>query len=501
VEEILDALVAEPLELAPELSETITAEAFRRAVVDRYLTRPGDAPSSRRAIVRATDWKRDPRHGLFDTTVDRLRGELAPRAAEGTPGERVRRLLDAFDTVYSEQRETIGSDLADLARRHLLRRELGDLVFGLGPLEDLLRLPHLEEIMVVGRDRIFVETPAGIEETGRAFPNDDALEVAIRRIVAPVGRFVNRSRPLVDARLPDGSRVNVVIPPVAVHGPSITIRKFRDRPLTPEDLVRLGTLDRRTLTFLRAAVVARKNVIVSGGTGSGKTTLLNVLASQIPPAERIVVIEDSAELQLRQANLVVLEAKSSNLEGEGEISIRALVRNALRMRPDRIVVGECRGGEALDMLQAMNTGHDGSLTTAHANSPAELMSRLEVMVLEAGQGLPLPAIQRQIADALDLVVQIERQRDHTRRVTSITEVVAHDPEEGRIVLEEVFTLSRRPGGAPPALEFTGYLPSFLEEMFEAAGHGGAPEEDDRWLGELFWPALRDESDAPAGERA
>jgi pilus assembly protein CpaF len=259
--------------------------------------------------------------------------------------------------------------------------------------------------------------------------------------------------------------VHIVVPPIALRGPAITIRRFRQDPFSVEDLVRLGTLNARAVSFLRACILVRKNIVISGGTGSGKTTLLNTLGSLIPANERIVVIEDSAELQLPQPNLVGLEARRANIEGEGEISIKDLVRASLRMRPDRIVVGECRGKEALDMLQAMNTGHDGSLTTGHANSPEEMISRLEVMVLEGGDSLPVPAIHRQIAGAVDLIVQIQRQRDRVRRVTHVTEVVGYDADEGRIVLEDVFRLyeSARPD-EPPELRFTGYLPSFIEKL-------------------------------------
>ena len=356
-----------------------------------------------------------------------------------------------------------------------IRADIESLVFGLGPLEDLLHLPDITEIMVVGKDKIFVEKGGGLESTGRTFPSEDGLTVAVNRMVRPIGRTVNRSEPIVDARLDDGSRVHIVIPPVAIKGTSVTIRRFREEPFTIDDLIRFGTFGPRAVTFLRGCILARKNIVISGGTGSGKTTLLNVLGGQIPFDQRMVVIEDSAELQLPQPNLVNLEAKKANLEGEGEISIKDLVRASLRMRPDRIVVGECRGGEALDMLQAMNTGHDGSMTTGHANSPTEMIQRLQVMVMEAGGSMPVAAIRQQIAAAVDVIIQIQRQRDRVRRVTHVSEVVGFDFDSGEVVLEDIFTLAA-PEKGPPELRFTGYLPTFIDKLLR---HG------DIQLEELF----------------
>jgi pilus assembly protein CpaF len=282
-------------------------------------------------------------------------------------------------------------------------------------------------------------------------------------MVRPIGRAVNRAEPIVDARLADGSRVHIAIPPVAIHGTSVTIRRFREEPFTIDDLIQFGTFGPRAVSFLRGCIMARKNMVISGGTGSGKTTLLNVLGAQIPFDQRIVVIEDSAELQLPQPNLVNLEARKANLEGKGEITIKDLVRASLRMRPDRIVVGECRGGEALDMLQAMNTGHDGSLTTGHANSPQEMLQRLQVMVMEAGESMPVSAIRQQIAAAVDVIVQIQRQRDRVRRVTQISEIVGYDHEEEQVIMEDIFKLSPSTDGKPE-LRFTGYLPTFIEQV-------------------------------------
>ena len=312
--------------------------------------------------------------------------------------------------------------------RGRLRKELADEVLGLGPLEDLLSDPIVSEVMVVDRATIYVERKGRLELTGQRFSSEDALRSAIERIVTPLGRRIDESTPMVDARLKDGSRVNAIIPPLALRGPCLTIRKFSSRKLGVDDLIDFGSLDARMARFLQRAVIARRNILVSGGTGSGKTTLLNILSSAIPNDERIVTIEDAAELRLDQPHVVSLETRPANMEGKGEYSIRDLVKNALRMRPDRIVVGECRGGEALDMLQAMNTGHDGSLTTTHANSPDEAIARLETLVLMGGVELPTRAIREQIANSIHLVVQQQRFVDGTRKITSIAEVIGMDDE-------------------------------------------------------------------------
>ena len=324
--------------------------------------------------------------------------------------------------------------------RARLAAQVLDEAVGLGPLEALLADDAVSEIMVNGAQDVFVERGGRLQRAPVAFSSEDALYGIVERIVAPLGRRVDESSPLVDARLADGSRVNVVIPPLALAGPAITIRKFARRRLRIEDLLAQHALSREMVEFLRVCVAHRRNVVVAGGTGSGKTTLLNVLSNLVPPGERIVTIEDAAELQLGHANLVTLEARPPNLEGQGEVTIRDLVRNALRMRPDRIVVGECRGGETLDMLQAMNTGHDGSLTTAHANSPRDLLSRLEVMALMAGVDLPIAAVREQIASALHVIVQQARLPCGARRVTAVVEITGI--EAGRIQTQEVFTWRR-----------------------------------------------------------
>ena len=304
-----------------------------------------------------------------------------------------------------------------------LKSEIVNEALGLGPLEDLMADPSVTEIMVNGHDTVYVERSGRIERTGKRFTSESQLRLVIERIIAPLGRRLDESVPMVDARLPDGSRVNAIVEPLSIDGATLTIRRFGTRRLDARDLLEKGSANEAMLDFMRACIEGRLNVVISGGTGSGKTTFLNILSSYIPERERIVTIEDAAELALNQPHVVRLEARPANIEGRGEIKIRDLVRNSLRMRPDRIVVGECRGGEALDMLQAMNTGHDGSLTTAHANTPRDALSRLETMVMMAGFDLPVRAIREQIASAVDVVIQTARMRDGTRKVTSITEVV------------------------------------------------------------------------------
>lgn len=321
-------------------------------------------------------------------------------------------------------------------QRITLIRELADDALGLGPLQVLLDDPTITEIMVNGPDQVFVERGGRLLRVPTTFRSEERLQRVIERIVSRVGRRIDESSPLVDARLLDGSRVNAIIPPLAVGGPSLTIRKFAAEPYRAGDMVSLGTLSEQMVELLHACVQARLNIIVSGGTGTGKTTLLNVLSSFIPADERIVTIEDSVELQLQQEHVVRLESRPANLEGRGEVTIRDLVRNSLRMRPDRIVIGEVRGGETLDMLQSMNTGHDGSLSTVHANTPRDAIARLETLVLMAGLDLPHRAIREQIASAIDVIIHITRMRDGTRRVTHITEVLGM--ENDVITLQDVY---------------------------------------------------------------
>jgi len=329
-------------------------------------------------------------------------------------------------------------------------------------LQDLLEMPSVSEIMVVGKDRIYIEKNGVIQPTSRTFFSDDVLISIIERILTPVGRRVDTSTPLVDARLPDGSRVNVVISPLSLVGPCMTIRKFGWVPFVMDDLVERGSLSETCASFLQSCVIGRQNIIISGGTGSGKTTLLNVLGAYARPDERIITVEESAELKLPQPHVVGMEGRPANIEGRGAYTIRELVRNALRMRPDRIIVGEVRGPEALDMLQAMNTGHDGSLSTLHANTPADALKRLETLVLMAVD-MPVRAIREQILTAVDIVVQVARFADGRRRVTRISEVTEIDPINNQLCLEDIYTL-RDP--KQPRLRHTGYIPTFAEDMIE-----------------------------------
>ena len=353
-------------------------------------------------------------------------------------------------------------------RQRLIEELVGDIA-GLGPLEPLLRDETITEVMVNGPNNVYIERRGKIERVDRVFLNDEHVLRIIDRIVTPLGRRIDQSSPRVDARLPDGSRVNAIIPPLSPIGPVITIRKFAAHPFTVDDLIRFGTATAEMFDFLKACIEARLNIFVSGGTGSGKTTTLNVLSSFIPEDERIVTIEDAAELQLRQEHVVTLEARPPNIEGKGQIPIRELVRNALRMRPDRIIVGECRSGEALDMLQAMNTGHDGSMSTGHANSPRDMLSRLETMVLMAGVDLPLRAIREQIASAVDLIVHQARLKDGTRKITNITEVQGMEGDV--IVMQDVFVFEQTgvvEGKILGRLKPTGIRPKFVEK-FEVMG--------------------------------
>ncbi|MCE9606393.1 MAG: CpaF family protein [Planctomycetia bacterium] len=375
--------------------------------------------------------------------------------------------LDAVDrkfwTIYAALVDGVHHDFREYLAFRYLKKQIKDIVFGYGPLEDLLRTPTVSEIMVVDREHIYIEKGGVLENSGRRFTSDEVTAAIIDRIVSRVGRRIDKSQPLVDARLADGSRVNAVIPPLAVSGPCLTIRKFPSRRMRVADLVAKGSLTPTTAAFLKAAVLARANILIAGGTGSGKTTLLNCLSDFIPDKERIVTIEDTAELQLAKEHVVRLETKVANVEGRGEYTIRDLVKNSLRMRPDRIVVGECRAAEALDMLQAMNTGHDGSMTTIHANNASDVVLRLEVLVQMAAD-LPIQSIHRQIASAIDLIVQTARVRDGSRRITQITEVVDYDERNGRIRLKDLFLLETNDGRMQ--LAATGCLPTFIDRLIE-----------------------------------
>ncbi|UVJ38527.1 CpaF family protein [Arthrobacter sp. CJ23] len=371
-------------------------------------------------------------------------------------------VVDELSAIIDQEQVPLSPE----ERRRLIR-EIADEVMGYGPLQRLLEDPSVTEIMVNRFDQIYIERHGHISLTGAQFSSDDHLRKVIERIVSRVGRRIDESSPLVDARLEDGSRVNAIIPPLAVNGPSLTIRKFSHVPLTVRNLIEWGSITPEIAELLHACVLARLNIIVSGGTGTGKTTLLNVLSSFLPEEDRIVTIEDAVELQLQQQHVVRLESRPPNIEGKGAVTIRDLVRNSLRMRPDRIIVGEVRGGESLDMLQAMNTGHDGSLSTVHANSPRDAISRLETLVLMAGMDLPLRAIREQVSSAVDLIVQIARLRDGSRRITHVTEVQGM---EGDIVtLQDAFVFDYAAGfdsqgrflGKPIS---TGIRPRFLDRF-------------------------------------
>jgi pilus assembly protein CpaF len=375
-----------------------------------------------------------------------------------------RQIEEIFGRVIDEE----GLALTRAERVRMLE-QITDEIIGLGPLEPLLRDETVTEIMVNGPRQVYIERNGRLELTNVVFQNDDHVMRIIDRIIAPIGRRIDESSPMVDARLTDGSRVNAIIPPLSLIGPVITIRKFSASPFTVDDLIRFGTATPEMFDFLRACVEARLNIFVSGGTGSGKTTTLNVLSSFIPNDERIITVEDAAELQLRQEHVVTLESRPANIEGKGAIPIRELVRNCLRMRPDRIIVGECRGGEALDMLQAINTGHDGSMSTGHANTPRDMLSRLETMVLMAGVDLPLRAIREQVSAAVDLIVHQSRMKDGTRRIEYITEVQGMEGDV--VVMQDVFLFEQTgivEGKIQGRLKATGIRPKFVEK-FEMKG--------------------------------
>lgn len=425
------------------------------------------------------------RQSVAEPVVESAKVAATRREAERleAAGRLHKRLLTQFDLRRQDVASMSDTALRELATQLLqpwladeaarsggssaeLLRFVLDEALGLGPLETLLADDEVREIMINGAGTIFIERAGRLHRADTCFSGEPALRGIIERIVTPIGRRVDDASPMVDARLPDGSRVNVVIPPLAVRGTAVTIRRFGRHRLTAADLLQGGALDASMLEFLRVCVEQRRNILVSGGTGSGKTTLLNVLSSLIPVGERVVTIEDSAELAFNHPNLVSLETRPRNIEGRGEITIRDLVRNALRMRPDRIVIGECRGGETLDMLQAMNTGHDGSLSTVHANSPRELLSRLEVMVLMSGVELPVPAIREQIAGSVHIIVHQARYPCGARRITRITELTG--VTAGTIQTQDIFRfVAEAPdseGRSRGRFEATGHVPQFYEEL-------------------------------------
>ncbi len=399
---------------------------------------------------------------IFDRVVEEVHITEDPADAKNP--------TDVEETIRNIVNEVIEKEAPYITRneRGGIAQSIINETIGFGPITQLLNNPDVSEVMVNGWNMVYVEKKGRLTLTDVKFTDNEHVMHIVERIVAPIGRRIDESSPMVDARLPNGSRVNIIIPPLALNGPVITIRKFSEKPYTVNDLIRFGTFTPEVAQFLKACVEARLNIVVSGGTGSGKTTTLNVISSFIPEDERIVTIEDAAELQLKQEHIVRLETRPPNVEGKGAVTIRDLVRNSLRMRPDRIVVGEVRSGEALDMLQAMNTGHDGSLTTGHANTPRDMLARLETMVLMSGMDLPIRAIREQIASAVDLIVQQSRLKDGTRRLTYLTEVVGM---EGDVVtLQDIFVFKEEgrdnmghvTGGIVP----TGIKPKFMDKLLK-----------------------------------
>ena len=424
----------------------------------------GDGKKDGRKAVRG---RLDPFLELKDRIHEEIIQEIDPAILDSKDNADV-----VKQTVQNMIIDKLATEETPLSRadRETILSDLMDEVLGYGPIQCFLDDEKVTEVMVNGPSSVYVERQGKLALTDKIFHDNNHVLRIIEKIVAPLGRRIDESTPMVDARLPDGSRVNAIIPPLSLAGPTITIRKFSRDPFTVDDLIAFGTLTQQMADFIDACVRARMNIIVSGGTGSGKTTTLNVLSAFIPESDRIVTIEDAAELQLNQDHVVSLESRPPNIEGKGQITIRDLVKNSLRMRPDRIVVGECRSGEALDMLQAMNTGHDGSLTTGHANSPRDIISRLETMVLMAGVDLPVRAIREQISGALNMIVQQARMRDGTRKITHITEVVGM--EQDKITLQDIFIFVQTgvdsEGGVIGYHKPTGILPKFIER-FDSLG--------------------------------
>jgi pilus assembly protein CpaF len=393
----------------------------------------------------------------------KLIAELDPTIDISQTSEVRATIQEMFETMLVEEQIVLSRN-----EKKVLFEQIVAEILGYGPLEKYLLIEGITEIMVNGPKQVYIEREGKLQRVNTVFEDDEHLMRIIDRIVAPLGRRIDEGSPMVDARLPDGSRVNAVIPPISINGPTLTIRLFAKTPLTIENLIEFGSITKEAVEFLKACIEARLNIVVSGGTGSGKTTLLNILSNFIPDGERIVTIENAAELQLRQEHVVTLESRPPNVEGRGTVTIRDLVVNSLRMRPDRIVVGEVRAGEALDMLQAMNTGHDGSLTTAHANSPRDVLARLETMVLMAGMELPHRAIREQISSAIDLIVHTERMRDGTRKVVTISEIQGMEGDV--ITMSEIFRFEQtsiEDGKVIGRLRPTGLRPKFMYKIRDA----------------------------------
>ena len=433
----------------------------------------GDGPRSRAVVLEEADCAPpDPFADVKERVYQRMLREIDPAKITSRDKREVRPEIEIMAG------NMLAMDDVPMARDERLRcaSDIVDEILGYGPIEPLLEDPNVTEIMINGPRKVFFEQAGQLHLSDRVFRDHDHIMRIIEKIVVPINRRIDESSPMVDARLPDGSRVNAIIPPLAIDGPTVTVRKFARDPFTVEDLISFGTLIPEIVEFLRACIKTRLNVVVSGGTGSGKTTMLNVVSSFIPGNERVVTIEDPCELQMRQRHVIRLETRPANVEGKGAVTQRELVRNALRMRPDRIIVGEVRAGEAFDMLQAMNTGHDGSLTTAHANSPRDAIARIENMVLMAGFELPVRAIREQVASALDIIVHVSRMSDGTRRVTHVTEVVGMEGQT--VTLQDVFLFNQTGVDARGKVQgqtvSTGLRPHFMQR-FESAGIHLAPE--------------------------
>jgi len=457
----LDAYIHE---IDDETGWFLVEQQLKRDVITEISRRAGS--KMRPPILKQGDAVLDPQ---YESAMLRMRDLLIQDLGLEFGTEHVKQDVDRveehFHKEFNREAPQVTESLWVYIVRRYIMKDILDIVIGLGPIQDLLDMPNVTEVMVVGPNKIYIEEAGVIRNTGRSFFSEEVVLTVIERIVTPLGRRIDRSTPIVDARLPDGSRVNATIAPLSLVGPVLTIRKFSESPFTIDDLISFGTITPFAGNFLRSCVLGRKNVLVAGGTASGKTTLLNVLSAFIPPHERIITIEDSAELQMYQEHVVRMETRQANVEGKGQYSIRQLVQNALRQRPDRIVVGEVRGAEALDMLQAMNTGHDGSLTTIHANNPRDAMKRLEGLVLEAVD-MPVRAIREQIVTALDVIVHLTRFADGGRQVTAISEVAGLDRDEGFIVVEDIFVRPTRgkKRGQRGELMHTGYIPVFAQDL-------------------------------------
>ncbi|GAA4678369.1 CpaF family protein [Phytohabitans rumicis] len=458
---------AEMLSFMEGSAEPVTAIPVTAVPTTSFPTTGGSSPSSGAGIFGRRNGRRtyDPLADVRRRAHAALLEELGPQMYDGgaDPEELEHRVRDALPGLLAKEEQLTAGD------RGVAFRQVLDEIIGHGPIEPLLRDADVTEIMVNSWDRIYVERFGRIQSVETAFLDESHLRRVIDKIVSRVGRRIDEASPMVDARLPDGSRINAVIPPVTLDGAAMTVRKFSAHPYGVEDLIAFGTLDQEVATLLSVCVQGRLDVVITGGTGTGKTTLLNVLSQMLPTTDRIITIEDAAELRLGQEHVVRMEYRPPNIEGKGEITIRDLVRNALRMRPDRIVVGEVRDGAALDMLQAMNTGHDGSLTTVHANSPRDSLSRLETMVLMAGMELPVRAIREQVASAVDIIVHLSRLRDGTRRVTQVTEVLGMDGET--VATQDLYVFDYKSGTdaygrAKGALRRTEVKPRFLDRLAE-----------------------------------